>query len=176
MVVVLEDQLLSFAKFAARVAHHAPPRVGVASRFIAGGPVIARDRLFRETRYVRLGSVASVIMLLLLVVPPARAQQAAPGPIVEDFTEERLGAAPTSFSTPTGFWSIGTNGQDAKPVLYEDGTQWEGSQTANTLASQARALYGDRWNEFVDDLPKTLTGKIRRIELRQRDAAASTDG
>jgi acetyl-CoA synthetase len=24
--------------------------------------------------------------------------------------------------------------------------------------------------EFVDDLPKTLTGKIRRIELRQREA------
>jgi acetyl-CoA synthetase len=31
--------------------------------------------------------------------------------------------------------------------------------------------------EFVDDLPKTLTGKIRRIELREREqatAAAST--
>ena len=26
--------------------------------------------------------------------------------------------------------------------------------------------------EFVDDLPKTLTGKIRRIELREREAAA----
>ena len=25
--------------------------------------------------------------------------------------------------------------------------------------------------EFVDDLPKTLTGKIRRIELREREAA-----
>jgi len=24
--------------------------------------------------------------------------------------------------------------------------------------------------EFVPDLPKTLTGKIRRIELRQREA------
>jgi acetyl-CoA synthetase len=24
--------------------------------------------------------------------------------------------------------------------------------------------------EFVDDLPKTLTGKIRRIELREREA------
>ena len=27
--------------------------------------------------------------------------------------------------------------------------------------------------EFVDDLPKTLTGKIRRIELREREAAAT---
>lgn len=32
---------------------------------------------------------------------------------------------------------------------------------------------GHRWEvriEFVDGLPKTLTGKIRRIELRQREA------
>jgi len=27
--------------------------------------------------------------------------------------------------------------------------------------------------EFVDDLPKTLTGKIRRIELRERVRAAA---
>ena len=27
--------------------------------------------------------------------------------------------------------------------------------------------------EFVDDLPKTLTGKIRRIELRQRELEAA---
>jgi acetyl-CoA synthetase len=27
--------------------------------------------------------------------------------------------------------------------------------------------------EFVDDLPKTLTGKIRRIELRQRELERS---
>ena len=26
--------------------------------------------------------------------------------------------------------------------------------------------------EFVDDLPKTLTGKIRRIELREREQAS----
>ena len=27
--------------------------------------------------------------------------------------------------------------------------------------------------EFVDDLPKTLTGKIRRIELRERETEAA---
>ena len=27
--------------------------------------------------------------------------------------------------------------------------------------------------EFVDDLPKTLTGKIRRIELREREMEAA---
>jgi hypothetical protein len=97
--------------------------------------------------------LVSAIALLLLATPWVAAQGA--GAVIEDFTEERLGAAPTSFTTPTGFWSIGTNGVDTKPVLFEDGTQWQGSQTANTLASQARALYGDRWNEFIDDLPGT---------------------
>ena len=28
--------------------------------------------------------------------------------------------------------------------------------------------------EFVDDLPKTLTGKIRRIELREREQERAT--
>ena len=30
--------------------------------------------------------------------------------------------------------------------------------------------------EFVDDLPKTLTGKIRRIELRQAEVEAAKQG
>ena len=100
-----------------------------------------------------LDVLALAVVILLVAVAPAGAQGT--GAVVEDFTEERLGGAPTSFSTPTGFWSIGTNGVDSKPVLFEDGTQWQGSQSANTLANQARALYGDRWNEFVDDLPGT---------------------
>jgi len=95
----------------------------------------------------------TVVALVGVSATPSGAQSASA--IVEDFTEERLGTAPVSFSTPTGFWSIGTNGVDSKPVLFEDGTQWQGSQTANTLSSQARALYGDRWNEFIDDLPGT---------------------
>jgi len=94
----------------------------------------------------------SALALLALAVTPVAAQTSAP--IVEDFSTERLGGPPTSFSTPTGFWSIGTS-DGVKPALFEDGTQWQGSQTANTLATQAKALYGDRWNEFVDDLPGT---------------------
>jgi benzoate-CoA ligase len=29
-----------------------------------------------------------------------------------------------------------------------------------------------RWIEFIDELPKTATGKIQRVVLRDRDAAA----
>jgi hypothetical protein len=93
------------------------------------------------------------VALVTSALPASAGAQTAP--VTEDFTEEKLGAAPTSFSTPTGFWSIGTNGVDDKPVLFEDGTQWSGSQTANTLANQAKSLYGDRWAEFIDELPGT---------------------
>ena len=40
----------------------------------------------------------------------------------------------------------------------------------NHVRSRLSAYAYPRKIEFVDDLPKTLTGKIRRIELRQREA------
>ena len=54
-----------------------------------------------------------------------------------------------------------------------------GHEPSDALAEEIKAFVRDhhsayaypRLIEFVDDLPKTLTGKIRRVELRQRDAA-----
>ncbi len=56
----------------------------------------------------------------------------------------------------------------------------EGHEPSEQLAEEIKAFVRDhhsayaypRQVEFVDDLPKTLTGKIRRIELRQRESAA----
>jgi hypothetical protein len=93
------------------------------------------------------------VSLMLVVLPAATSAQETA--VVEDFATETLGSAPTTFSTPIGFWSIGTDGVDTKPVLFEDGTQWAGSQTATSLATQAQALYGDRWHQFTDELPGT---------------------
>ena len=39
---------------------------------------------------MRLKSMATAVTLLLLLVAPSRAQQAPVGPVVEDFTEEKL--------------------------------------------------------------------------------------
>ncbi len=54
----------------------------------------------------------------------------------------------------------------------------EGSEPSDELGEEIKAFVRDRLSayayprriEFVDGLPKTLTGKIRRIELRQREA------
>jgi acetyl-CoA synthetase len=53
----------------------------------------------------------------------------------------------------------------------------DGHQPSDELATQIQAFVRDRLSayayprkvEFVDELPKTLTGKIRRIELRERE-------
>ncbi len=60
----------------------------------------------------------------------------------------------------------------------------EGHAPSEALGDEIKAFVRDRLSayayprrvEFVEDLPKTLTGKIRRIELREREkqnAAAS---
>jgi acetyl-CoA synthetase len=54
----------------------------------------------------------------------------------------------------------------------------EGSQPSDELADEIKRFVRDRHSayayprriEFVPDLPKTLTGKIRRVELRQKEA------
>jgi acetyl-CoA synthetase len=56
----------------------------------------------------------------------------------------------------------------------------EGHTGSDELADEIKAFVRERLSayayprriEFVADLPKTLTGKIRRIELREREAAA----
>jgi acetyl-CoA synthetase len=56
----------------------------------------------------------------------------------------------------------------------------EGHEPSDELADDIKRFVRDQHSayayprriEFVDDLPKTLTGKIRRVELRQREAAS----
>ena len=53
----------------------------------------------------------------------------------------------------------------------------EGHEPSDELATEISSFVRDRLSqyayprkvEFVSDLPKTLTGKIRRIELRERE-------
>ncbi len=55
----------------------------------------------------------------------------------------------------------------------------EGQQPSDTLADEIKSFVREHLSayayprrvEFVDELPKTLTGKIRRIELREREHA-----
>jgi acetyl-CoA synthetase len=58
----------------------------------------------------------------------------------------------------------------------------EGHEASDELAREIAGFVRTRLSqyayprriEFVDDLPKTLTGKIRRIELREREYDTAT--
>ena len=65
-----------------------------------------------------------------------------------DFADETVGAEPRSFLSVVGVWRIETEAD--KKVLTVDGRKWKEGQAAAGLAEKARALYGERYAEFLD--------------------------
>jgi hypothetical protein len=65
-----------------------------------------------------------------------------------DFSNETVGAEPKSFLSVVGVWRIETDGNNK--VLVVDGRQWKEGQASAGLADKARALYGERYAEFLD--------------------------
>jgi hypothetical protein len=65
-----------------------------------------------------------------------------------DFADETVGSEPKSFLSVVGIWRIEAEGNNK--VLVVDGRQWKEGQTAAGIADKARALYGDRYAEFLD--------------------------
>jgi len=68
----------------------------------------------------------------------------------EDFTNDPVGAEPTSFAAVVGTWYVGADGDNR--VLVVDGTKWKAGKASAGLADKARALYGDRYGEFLDNV------------------------
>src|SRR5258707_8132304 len=79
-----------------------------------------------------------------LLVPSAAAQQ----PTKIDFASETVGAEPKSLVAVVGIWRIESEG--GKNVLAVDGRQWKEGQSSAGVADKARALYGERYAEFLD--------------------------
>src|ERR1700720_1115385 len=85
----------------------------------------------------------SALVLASLVLPTA-AQQ----PTKIDFSSETVGAEPKSLVAVVGIWRI--EGEGGKNVLAVDGRQWKEGQSSAGVADKARALYGERYAEFLD--------------------------
>ena len=75
---------------------------------------------------------------------PAGAQQASK----TDFSKETVGAEPKSLTSVVGIWRI--ENEKGKNVLAVDGRQWKEGQSSAGIADKARALYGERYAEFLD--------------------------
>ncbi len=70
--------------------------------------------------------------------------------IVFDFSGETVGSAPKTFVPAVGNWIIGTD--NGNTVLVVDGRKWRRGVAAAGLADKARALYGKRYAEFLDNV------------------------
>ena len=86
---------------------------------------------------------ASVLGFALLISPVAAEQ-----PTKIDFSNETVGAEPKSLVAVVGVWRIESEG--GKNVLAVDGRQWKEGQSSAGVADKARALYGERYAEFLD--------------------------
>src|SRR5216117_2699557 len=85
----------------------------------------------------------SAIGLAALALPGLAAQ-----PTTIDFSAETVGAEPKSLVPVVGIWRI--ENDNGKKVLAVDGRQWKEGQSSAGLAEKARALYGERYAEFLD--------------------------
>src|SRR3954466_11519334 len=88
--------------------------------------------------------IALCISALSSIASPAFAQQQ----VKVDFSNETVGAEPKSFLSVVGVWRIEAEGN--KKVLAVDGRQWKEGQSSAGVADKARALYGERYAEFLD--------------------------
>ncbi|MEA2949643.1 MAG: hypothetical protein QOI40_4973, partial [Alphaproteobacteria bacterium] len=95
---------------------------------------------------IRTSTVTAAIagLGLATLLLNASAQQ----PLKIDFSDETVGAEPKSFVSVVGIWRIETDGNNK--VLVVDGRQWKEGQASAGIADKARALYGDRYAEFLD--------------------------
>jgi hypothetical protein len=98
-------------------------------------------------------TVAILWVSTILVLPSqmtAAQEKMASKEVVDDFSGETVGAEPTSFVPAVGNWLIGADGNNK--VLIVDGRKWSEGQASAGLADKARALYGERYAEFLDNV------------------------
>jgi hypothetical protein len=85
----------------------------------------------------------STVYLFALSPLPAAAQTTK-----LEFSQEVIGAEPKSLLPVVGVWRIEREGE--KKILAVDGRKWKEGQSSAGIADKARALYGDRYAEFLD--------------------------
>jgi hypothetical protein len=65
-----------------------------------------------------------------------------------DFAKDTVGAEPAALVGVVGIWRI--ENEKGRNVLAVDGRQWKEGQSSAGIADKARALYGERYAEFLD--------------------------
>jgi Laminin G domain len=90
--------------------------------------------------------IALVVIFTSIAVTPAQKSRT----VRVDLSHEKPGRESSKFLSVVGNWSIVDEG--GKKMLGVDGRQWLRGQPANGLAQKARAIYGSRHEEFIDNV------------------------
>jgi hypothetical protein len=109
-----------------------------------------------------IGTIGMSVLGLATLALPVAAQQTTK----IDFSNETVGAEPKSFLSVVGVWRVEQEG--AKKVLAVDGRQWKEGQSSAGLADKARALYGERYAEFLDRVQAFRILPLRSSQGRRR--------
>ncbi|MFN8571281.1 MAG: hypothetical protein U0132_04435 [Gemmatimonadaceae bacterium] len=78
----------------------------------------------------------------------ASAQGAKPVHVTVD--RDKVGGEPSTFLPMVGNWVVAD--EQGKRVVFVDGRAWKRGQPAGGLADKARAIYGARHEEFIDNV------------------------
>src|SRR5580765_3249708 len=94
----------------------------------------------------RLNTIASVVCALSMALVAVAGTKS----IKIDVTKEKAGAEPTHFIPIVGNWIVSKDGD--KSVLMVDGREWKRGNPAAGLADKARAIYGAKHEDFIDNV------------------------
>lgn len=90
------------------------------------------------------------LLTTLALAAAAGSAWAAAAPVTVSFSKDGAGKEPSGLACVVGFWQVVKDG-DAN-VLMVNGGRWSSGQSATNLADKARALYGERYAEFLDNV------------------------
>jgi hypothetical protein len=92
----------------------------------------------------------SVLLFAAFLVPSGALAAEGGGATAIDLSGETVGAQPRAFSAVIGNWTIEADGD--RKVIAVDGRKWTQGQASAGVADKARALYGERYAEFLDSV------------------------
>jgi hypothetical protein len=99
---------------------------------------------------MKIRIVISTLALVVLALGVSANAQRNKRTVRVDLSKEKTGRESGKFLSVVGNWSIVDDG--GKRVLAVDGRQWLRGQPAGGLAEKARAIYGSRHEEFIDNV------------------------
>jgi hypothetical protein len=100
----------------------------------------------------RTSLIFTLLILVVVVFAGTRCTKStkSTNSIGVDVSKEQVGAESSRFLGVVGNWVVVDDG--GKAVMAVDGRQWQKGQPAGGLAEKARAIYGSRHEEFIDNV------------------------